>query len=128
MSTTVRSAGGDDHQPCTHHRQSPSITRHSGRVHEVRVIKEVSNTSFLLVTKGSYEKWSLVIKVKLEACGLWEAIEDDDVDHQDDSMTHEALLSTVPPETVRPLATKKTAKEAWAAIRSLHVGDDRVHK
>jgi hypothetical protein len=94
----------------------------------VRVIKEVSNTSFPLLPKGNYEEWSLVMKVKLQARGLWEAVEEDDVDYQEDRMALEALLSAVPPEMFRPLAVKKTAKEAWAAIRSLHIGDDRVRK
>jgi hypothetical protein len=94
----------------------------------VQVIKEVSNTSFPLLTKGNYEEWSLVMKVKLQTCGLWEAVEENDVDYQEDRMALEALLSVVPPEMFRPLAIKKIAKEAWAAIRSLHVSDDRVSK
>jgi hypothetical protein len=94
----------------------------------VRVIKEVSNTSFPLLTKGNYEEWSLVMKVKLQAHGLWEAVEEDDVNYQEDRMALEALLSTVPLEMFRPLAVKKTAKEAGAAIHSLHVGDDRIRK
>jgi hypothetical protein len=56
----------------------------------VRVIKEVSNTSFPLPTKGNYEEWSLVMKVKLQACGLWEAVEEDDVDYQENRMALEA--------------------------------------
>jgi hypothetical protein len=128
MSATGRGARGDEDQPRTYRRRSPSATRRGGRIREVRVIKEVSNTSFPLLTKGNYEEWSLVMKVKLQAHGLWEAVEEDDVDYQEDRMALEALLSAVPPEMFRPLAVKKTAKEAWAAIRSLHVGDDRVRK
>jgi hypothetical protein len=128
MSATGRGARGDEDQPRTYRRRSPSATRRGGRIREVRVIKEVSNTSFPLLTKGNYEEWSLVMKVKLQARGLWEAVEEDDVDYQEDRMALEALLSAVPPEMFRPLAVKKTAKEAWAAIRSLHVGDDRVRK
>jgi hypothetical protein len=128
MSSTGRGAQDDEDQPRTYRRRSPSATRRGGRIREVRVIKEVSNTSFPLLTKGNYEEWSLMMKVKLQVRGLWEAVEEDDVDYQEDRMALEALLSAVPLEMFQPLAMKKTAKEAWAAIRSLHAGDDRVRK
>ena len=38
------------------------------------------------------------------------------------------ICSTVPTEMVPALATKATAKEAWEAIKTLCIGDDRVRK
>jgi hypothetical protein len=42
-------------------------------------------------------------------------------------MVLDALCSTVPPEMV-PTITKEMAKEAWDAIPTMRVGDDRVKK
>jgi uncharacterized membrane protein YgcG len=43
-------------------------------------------------------------------------------------MAMDALLSAVPPEMVATMAEKKTAKEAWEAIATMRVDDDRVKK
>lgn len=43
-------------------------------------------------------------------------------------MAVDAILSAVPPEMVRTLAVKATARDAWEAIRVMHVGSDRARK
>jgi hypothetical protein len=43
-------------------------------------------------------------------------------------MALDVLCSTVPPEMVSTIAKKETAKEAWDAITTMRVGDDRVKK
>jgi hypothetical protein len=60
--------------------------------------------------------------VKMEARSLWDVVEYGDAGRQDDRMAVDAIFSAVPPEMIRSLTTKKTAKEAWEAIQSLHVG------
>ena len=68
------------------------------------------------------------MKVKLEARGLWDAVEYGDADRQDDRMALDAILSAVPAEMIRTLGVKKTSKEAWEAIKTMHVGSDRTRK
>ncbi|XP_066320456.1 uncharacterized protein [Miscanthus floridulus] len=75
--------------------------------------------------KSNYDSWSLLMKLKLQSRYLWEAIEDDDIDFHDDRSTLEAICSGVPQEMVPTLATKSSAKEAWQAIRTMRIGDDR---
>jgi hypothetical protein len=66
------------------------------------------------------------MKVKLKARGLWMAINDDDVDDQEDMMALDALCSVVPPKLAQGIADKATAKEAWDTIATMRVGDNRV--
>jgi hypothetical protein len=43
-------------------------------------------------------------------------------------MALDTLVSAVTPEMVATMADKKTVKEAWDAITTLRVSDDRVQK
>jgi hypothetical protein len=53
---------------------------------------------------------------------------DDGADQQEEMMALDALCGAVPPEIVPTITKKETAKEAWDAIATLRVGDDRVKK
>ena len=67
------------------------------------------------------------MEVMLEARGHWEAVDKGGVDRVDDRLAMEAIFRTVPPEMVTSLA-KKTAKEAWNAIKTMRVGSERSRK
>jgi hypothetical protein len=43
-------------------------------------------------------------------------------------MSLDALCSAVPPEMIPSIAKMETAKEAWDAIATMRIGDDRVKK
>ncbi|WVZ93640.1 hypothetical protein U9M48_039605 [Paspalum notatum var. saurae] len=79
-----------------------------------------------MLTKTNYHKWSLVMKVSLEALGLWKAVESEKVERQDDRMALTAVLRGVPSELKATLAVKNTAKEAWEAVKRMRVREDRV--
>ncbi|WVZ92074.1 hypothetical protein U9M48_038168 [Paspalum notatum var. saurae] len=79
-----------------------------------------------MLTRTNYHKWSLVMKVSLEALGLWKAVESEKVERQDDRMALAAVLRGVPSELKATLAVKNTAKEAWEAVKKMRVGEDRV--
>ena len=80
------------------------------------------------LTKTYYDSWSLLMKLKLQARHLWDIIEFGDGEFHDDRTALEAICSGVPPEMVPTLATKPLAKEAWEAIRSMRIDDERVRK
>jgi hypothetical protein len=48
------------------------------------VVKEVGGTPFPQLTRTNYEDWSLLMRVKLEAKGLWDAVEPGHADRQED--------------------------------------------
>jgi hypothetical protein len=74
----------------------------------------------------NYTEWSLVMKVNLQAVGLWDVIEPGDDDYRDDRITLAAILCVVPSEMQAGLAVKPTMSMTWEVIRKVHVGTDRV--
>jgi hypothetical protein len=50
------------------------------------------------------------------------------VEYDDDRSALDAICSGVPAEMIPVLVAKPTAKEAWEAIKTLRIGDDRVRK
>jgi hypothetical protein len=74
----------------------------------------------------NYFDWTLLMKVKLKARGLWSVVECGGGDHQEDMMILDVVSSTVPLEIVFTVASKDTAKVAWDTIKTMRVGDDHV--
>jgi hypothetical protein len=93
------------------------------------VIHEVgSGTSYPALTKTNCSDWVLLMKVKLKAQTLWSVIENAGADQQEEMMVLDALCGAVPPEMVPTIIKKETTKEAWDAITTMWVSDDRVKK
>lgn len=122
------------HRGCRHS-LSPTPRRGRGRgaaVREVvvqRTVREVGGAAaFPTLTRTNYTEWSLLMKVMLQARGLWDAVEHGECDEQEDRMAMEAILRAVPSEMISLLATKDSAKDAWDAIKVMRVGVDRVRK
>lgn len=94
-----------------------------------RTVREVGGAAaFPTLTRTNYTEWSLLMKVMLQARGLWDAVEHGECDEQEDRMAMEAILRAVPSEMISLLATKDSAKDAWDAIKVMRVGVDRVRK
>jgi hypothetical protein len=69
------------------------------------------------------------MKLKLQARHLWEAVEYPDIaEYGEDRSALDAICSAVPEDMVVVLATKDTAHDAWEAIKTLRIGDDRVRR
>ncbi|WVZ62462.1 hypothetical protein U9M48_012211 [Paspalum notatum var. saurae] len=97
----------------------------SGAVGE-KIIASSGAVELPMLTRTNYHEWSLVMQVSLEALGLWKVVETDKVERHDDRMALAAILRGVPSELKAVLAVKATAKEAWAAVKTMRVGEDRV--
>jgi hypothetical protein len=83
---------------------------------------------FPTLAKGNYHEWALVMKVNLEAMGLWNAVESGSVERREDRMALAAILRAVPAEMKSTIAEKSSAKEAWMAVRIMRLGDERVRE
>ena len=59
---------------------------------------------------------------------MWDAVQYDDVDYDEDRRALDALIAAVPPEMQFSLSQKETAKEAWDAITAARIGGDRARK
>jgi hypothetical protein len=86
----------------------------------------VGPANWPLLTNTNYTEWVLIMKIKLQARNLWEAIEPGDVTLQEDRMALDAITSAVPQEMLALLVVKATAAEAWEAVRSLRIGSEAV--
>uniref|UniRef100_A0ACD5XB40 Uncharacterized protein n=1 Tax=Avena sativa TaxID=4498 RepID=A0ACD5XB40_AVESA len=100
-------------------------------VHE-RTIQERPVQSGVLVwpmlTATNYIEWALLVQINMEACMLWDAVEGNASSVPNDKAALAAILRAVPPEMVGTLVVKKSAKEAWDAIKVMRVGVDRVRE
>jgi hypothetical protein len=71
----------------------------------------------------------LLMRVNLQAQGLWHAVEpkeEDAIEYRDDRLAFAVILWAVPSEMLASLTTKRTAQSAWEAIKSLWIGVQRV--
>ena len=84
--------------------------------------------SWPTLTKTNYTEWAILMRVKLQGAGLWDAIETGDASERQERQALGAILSSVPPEMVQPLAAKDDAKIAWDTIKTMRVGVDRVRE
>jgi len=119
---STRRSFSPSHSPTRHSRTRGarrSRTRRREGVVE-RVVREMSGSSnWPQLMKTNYDTWSLLMKLKMQSCYLWDAIEGEDVDFHDDRSALEAICSGMPQEMVPTLATKASAKEAWESIRTI---------
>jgi len=77
-----------------------------------------------MLTKSNYQEWSAHVHCNLEAMYVWVAIEPKDaskVKRHRDRLAVGAMMRGVPPKMHSMLLNKKTTKEAWAAIQSMHL-------
>ena len=94
----------------------------------VRTVREVSGTSWPTLTRTNYGEWSVTMKVKLRVRRLWNVVDKDTNNEEDDMSALEAILAAIPAEYREPLGAKSSAKEAWETIAAMHVGSDRTKK
>lgn len=86
--------------------------------------------SYPMLTKTNYTAWSQKMTVYMQALGVWEAIEPKDpkavLEEKIDKRALAVLYQSIPDDVLLSLAGKKTAKDAWKAIKVLSQGSDKV--
>jgi hypothetical protein len=64
-----------------------------------------------MLTRTNYNEWPLLMRVNLQAQGLWQAVELEEevvIEYRDDRLAFTVILHAVPPEMLASLATKRT--------------------
>jgi len=118
------------HTPERHRQLSPSPERRHrrrGRSPVVQVYRDIGG-GWPMLTRANYHEWSLLMKVKLQARGLWEAVAYGGGVYEDDRRALEALCAAVLADLGAALANKPTAKLAWEAIATRRLGGVRVRR
>jgi len=84
------------------------------------------NLVWPMLSRTNYQEWSAHVQCNLEAMYLWDAVETDKVERRRDRLALGAMIRGMPPEMHSMLLNKKSAKEAWEAIKSMRLGAERV--
>jgi hypothetical protein len=84
--------------------------------------------NYPILTKINYNQWALMMRIKLEARGLWSAVDPSDAEFQVDCMVLDAICSTILVEMITTLAMNNTAMEAWERIKVMWISDDCIRK
>jgi hypothetical protein len=82
-----------------------------------------------MLTRTNYQEWALLMRVNMQAQGLWHAIEPEEgdiIEYREDRLALAAILRAVPSEMLGSLARKHTARSAWDAVKTVRVGVQRV--
>ena len=90
------------------------------------MVKEAGGSSNYPI--NNYEQWAVMMRIKLQARGLWDAIKHGTVDYVEDRMALEAMCSGILPEMYTIVWNKKTAKMAWDCFTMMRIGDERIRK
>ena len=86
-----------------------------------------ANLMWPVLTRSNYQSWASHIQCNLEGLNLWDAIEKGEkAERRQDRLALGSMLRGVPTEMHSMLLNKKTAKEAWEAIKTMLLGADRV--
>ena len=84
------------------------------------------------LSRSNYTSWALKMKVFMQAQNVWEAVEPKDqntkVDERKDRVALAVIYQGLPEDILLSVADKKTAKEAWTALKTMCLGAERVKK
>ncbi|XP_066316301.1 uncharacterized protein [Miscanthus floridulus] len=81
-----------------------------------------------MLTKTNYAEWSMVMKVKMQAQRMWDAVRYGDANFDENRRALEALLAAVPMEMHSSLTNKRTAKDTWDAFTAARIGSARARR
>ncbi|KAI3708606.1 hypothetical protein L2E82_37892 [Cichorium intybus] len=83
-----------------------------------------------ILSRNNYAAWAIKMRVFMQAQGVWDAVEprtaNTVVEVKKDKMALAAIYQGIPEDLLLSLAEKKTAKEAWEALKTMFMGADRV--
>ncbi|XP_071678140.1 uncharacterized protein [Lolium perenne] len=99
------------------------------------VVETVGPALYPRLDRKDYGLWALNMEVAMEAAEIWEAVDpggDDYVmggaKYMKDRKALTAIYSVVTKDVMQHLVEKKSAKDAWETIKTLHQGHIRVRE
>ena len=83
---------------------------------------------YLMLTKSNYSIWAIKMKALMRAQGVWDAVVaiSGKVDDTMDQKALTAIYHSIPNDVFAFIAEKTTSHEAWEAIKTNRLGDDRI--
>ncbi|WZZ07843.1 hypothetical protein YC2023_093764 [Brassica napus] len=81
-----------------------------------------------MLNTTNYTLWSMRMKVLLKVHKVWETIEPGTDDGDKSDMARALLFQSIPETLIIQVGNLETSKEVWEAIKTRHVGADRVRE
>jgi hypothetical protein len=88
----------------------------------------VPSGNFSILTKANYFEWAALMRVMLQARGMWAVFTEGGIEYTEDRMALEVIAKAVPPEMLGSIVNKTLVKAVWDSIILRNVGVDRVCK
>ncbi|KAG7533498.1 Zinc finger CCHC-type [Arabidopsis thaliana x Arabidopsis arenosa] len=79
-----------------------------------------------MLTSTNYTVWAMKMRIALRAHKVWDVIATDAVDDDKNDIAIALLVQSIPEALVLQIGELDTAKKLWEAIKSKHLGADRV--
>jgi hypothetical protein len=78
-----------------------------------------------MLSESNYAAWAIKMEAYMRAQGVWDAV-GAEVSGRKNQMALATIYQAIPEGTLFLLSQKKTAKSAWEALRTMHIGDQRL--
>jgi hypothetical protein len=109
--TPERRRGRSPSGSCSRGRSPPRWAGRRGR--NERVVERVAPAgNFLVLSKTNYYDWAALMRVMLQARGLWDAVIEGTSDYTEDRLALEVISKAVSAEMMGTMASKPSAKAA----------------
>ncbi|KAG7570069.1 Glycosyltransferase 61 [Arabidopsis thaliana x Arabidopsis arenosa] len=79
-----------------------------------------------MLTSTNYTVWAMKMRIALRAHKVWDVIATDVMDDDKNDIAIALLVQSIPEALVLQIGELDTAKKLWEAIKSKHLGADRV--
>ena len=79
-----------------------------------------------MLSDTNYTVWTMRMKVALKVHKVWETIEPGEDDGEKNDMARALLFQSIPESLILQVGNLETAKAVWEAIKTRHMGADRV--
>ena len=79
-----------------------------------------------VLTTTNYTVWAMRMKLLLKVHKVWEIIETEVADDEKSNIAMALIFQSTPEALILQVGELSTAKKVWDAIRSRHVGAERV--
>ena len=81
-----------------------------------------------MLSTSNYTVWAVRMRMALKVHKAWEVIETETPDTEKNNLAMALLFQSIPESLVLQVAELETAKQVWEAIKTRHVGAERVRE
>ncbi|XP_076917920.1 uncharacterized protein LOC143578142 [Bidens hawaiensis] len=78
------------------------------------------------LTSSNYTVWAMHMRVLMNVHGVWDAIDPGNGDVKRNSIAIALIFQSIPEAHILQVGNLKTAKEMWEALKTRHLGAERV--